>query len=299
MKDNIKDKKWRIFWYATYGIFLLVLLLYIRFPSEAFKDYLQSGTGSLDLPFRLSVDSVSPSLPFGLVIEKADISPRGDHGWLQVRADSIRLRPLILSFLKGDFKYRFRCSAYGGAISGEIQFLKRVFGGPFVCSLDMRQVRIDKGFIMPSLIGDRMGGTLDGTLTFSLANALPKDGNVKADLTVSKGQIRLARPFLGLESLNFDQLLLRMEMKEQDLNLQMIELRGKDIRGTASGSIYMEKEFQESGIDLRGSLEPSAGLYRELTAQANVMGFLQQRLKSGKLNIEIKGTIQNPSINFI
>lgn len=54
--------------YILAGIAMLILLLYLRFPGEALKDYVKATTVALYPRLLLSIDTVGPSVPPGLTL---------------------------------------------------------------------------------------------------------------------------------------------------------------------------------------------------------------------------------------
>jgi type II secretion system protein N len=144
-------------------------------------------------------------------------------------------------------------------------------------------------------------GVLNGTITYGGEYNLLIAGTGEAELRISGGQIELLEPILGGEPIDFDELRIKMVLKNRRIDLTDVELKGRVIQGTLSGSIRLKTEFLKSNLNLRGTLEPLAGFFESVEGSpyTNTLRFLRQRLKKGKLSFIIHGTLANPGFRFI
>ncbi|MBW2609593.1 MAG: type II secretion system protein GspN [Deltaproteobacteria bacterium] len=298
MKMNIfKKKKW--LGYTFYGILLTVALLYLRFPSGALRDFFQETSDRIDTRLLLSIEKVSPSLLFGLTFNKTKLSMKEAPDKVLFKADRLTIRPRIWSFLKGDFQYYFECLAYGGDLTGRIHFTKNRLGGPFDTSIQLNDIHIADNSFIPRVIGHNVEGVLSGTIFYNGKDKSLRNGAGEADLIISDGWIKLLRPILSLESIDFNKALFKIVLKNQKLNLTHVELNSENLHGSASGTIFLRKEFLKSRLDLKGAIEPFADFFQNMTDSDDIMKIIKQRLKGGKLSFKIQGTIKDPKINFI
>lgn len=297
MKNALSKNK-SCFGYILYGILLTAALLYYRFPSDALREYIQATVERLNPGLLLSAQDISPSFPLGIRLKQTELSLKKGPRRAIFTADSLSFSPRIWSILKGDFQYIFTCNAYDGDLEGIIHFTKQSLGGPFRTSMELKDIHIDKNFSLYNIIGPHMEGSLSGTIAFSGGDRSIREGDGEADLMLSNGLIKLLKPVLGLESIDFNRLLLNMVIKKNRLNLSHLELKGGDMHGTASGIIYLKKEFLNSRLNLRGTLEPFADLFKKLTGGQDTLRFVKQRLKGGKLSFNIQGTIREPIFKF-
>ena len=296
---QIKWMKKRWFGYALYGILLTVTLFYLRFPSDALREYLQSTADRVNPDLHLFIERVSLSFPFGLKLIQARLSLKEDPEAVLLKADAISFSPKVLSFLQGDSEYGFVCSAYDGDLKGRIILIKNDPRSSFNTSIALKSLRISDDSPLSRIIRHNMEGVLSGTITYSGKDRFLKDGTGEADLTLSDGWIRFMQPILSLETINFNEILLKINLKNQRLNVTRFELNGDKIRGTASGTIYLRKEFLKSSINLRGNIEPFADFLAELTESIDIIKLFKQGRKGGKLSFNIRGTIKDPRFRFI
>jgi type II secretion system protein N len=141
-------------------------------------------------------------------------------------------------------------------------------------------------------------GTLDGTVSYRGQRNPLMDGSGQANLRLSQGRVELLQPFITLESIDFNEMEIEVVLKKQQINLSRLELKGQQLHGTLSGTITLKQELAKSGLDLRGTIEPFAGLFKGTAGTSDTVQFFKQRLKGGAFPLVIQGTVGEPKINF-
>ncbi len=298
MKQNRGNKK-KWIGYTLYGIFFTCFLLYYRFPSNVIRDYLKTNAHKKYPGFNLSIERIYPTFPIGLKFVQTEIANKKNPGKALFKTESISLGPRLLSLFKGDHEYIFECLANRGSIKGRIDFIEKPLGPPFSTSILVKDLPIGDIFLTPSIIGREVNGVVNGTITYKMKDRSLINGSGDADLTLSGGKIRLLNPVLNLDYLDFKEALLKMNMKDKKIILSHVELKGNNIHGSASGTIYLNKEIQKSRIDLRGLSDQYAGLLEGLKTNDNIMNLIKRRLKGGKLSFTVKGTIKDPRFRLL
>ncbi|OPX34956.1 MAG: type II secretion system protein GspN [Desulfobacteraceae bacterium 4484_190.2] len=280
--------------YILYGILLMIVLLYYRFPSDALEDYLQSTADEINPRYHVLVGKVRPSLPFGMKFLKARVS--------LFMAESLLIRPGLWSFLKGESKYLFDCLAYGGDIKGSVHFSDN--GGeaserPFTTSIELSDIRINDYEYLFTLIGRNVKGILGGIITYSGQGSLLINGTGEANLRISNGSVELLQPIFSLESVSFDDVRIKMILEKTKIKLTRVELKGREIKGTLSGTIGLKQNISNSRLALRGSIEPLEGFFKSENGAPRIMKLFKRRLRKGKLSFVVRGTPADPKIRFI
>jgi type II secretion system protein N len=292
-----KNKKWVL--YALYCIILAVALLYLRFPSDSIKDYLQATTERMNSPFRLSMDDVSPSLTLGLMLSNTQLSDKSDPDKILFRADRLMVRPSALSYIRGKQRFGFDCVAYKGGLKGYVNFTKNGTQSPLTVFLRCENIHVGDMESLRTLIGRQISGALGGTITFTGHQNAFLNGTGEADLRLSNGMVELLQPILSLEAIEFAELWIKLSLKNNRVNLTHFELKGKNMRGNVSGVVSLKKELAESSLDLKGTIEPFADFFKDMTGAFDGMRFFKRRLKGGKLSFTVRGTVAEPRIEFI
>ena len=296
MKQFIrKNQKW--FGYVLYAIIVTAGLLFLRFPSGLIKDYLETRGESPNSPFSVFIGQVSPSLPFGLKLDKARVAQRANPNKIIFRADRIFIKPTLATLLGGNLNLCFESLAYDGVLEGCANFIDKSLQAPFSTSMVLKHIRLDK-YDLGGLIGRHVEGRLDGTVAYNGKDDLLIDGNGEADLRLSDGRLELLHPILSLGAIDFSQVSVKMALQDRKINLTQVALEGPNMRGTLSGTISLQKDIGKSQLDLRGTIEPFSDFFKSLPGARDTVKLFQRRLKRGTLTFIIRGTLTEPSIQF-
>lgn len=300
IRSIFKHKKY--FGYILYGILLGIVLLYYRFPSDAFGNYLQSTAEEINPSYHVWVGKVRPSFPFGMKFLKTRVSLRAKPDTNIFMAESLLIKPGLWSYLKGKSKYRFDCLAYGGDVNGSVYFAdngEAVSERPFTTSMELRDIRVHDYEYLFTLIGRNVKGILGGIITYSGQGNLLINGTGEANLRISNGSVELLQPIFSMESVSFDDLSIKMILEKTKIKLNRVELKGREIKGTLSGTIGLKQNFSRSRLALRGSIEPLEDLFKSENGAPRMMKLFKRRLKGGKLSFVVRGTPADPKIRFI
>jgi type II secretion system protein N len=292
-----KNRKW--IGYTIYCLILTAAFLHFLFPSDAIKACIQAKAQRIHPGIQVTSQRLSFSFPTGLKLFQTAISLEKDPGQLLFKADRISLRPGIWSVLKGSEEYYFDCRAYGGRLEGRI-ITKDNPGTSFNASMEFEDLNIEQDSPVASIIGDRLEGTLSGYIDYrGEKDTSISRGSGEAFLTISDCPVKLAERVLTLETIDFNEIQIKMSLKRQEISISRAELKGDKMIGTFSGTIDMDNDFMESRLDLRGEVEPTATLFRDVPGAGEAINLIKEGLRDGKLPFTLKGTIKNPKMSFI
>jgi len=292
-----KNRKW--FGYLLYCIALTLFLLYYRFPSDAIYNYLKITVNNLDTPLILSVDRINPWLPLGLRLGNAEISLKNRQALSIFRADSLLVRPEVWSFIKGKKKYWFECIAYEGDVRGSIYFSKQSVITPFNTEISVKGVQIGSYENMKDLVGRRINGILQGTMFYTGQHQNLIDGSGEANIRLLNGSVELLLPILSLDSIKFNEIAINMVLRKQMITIARFELIGPMLKSTLSGTVGLKRQFANSTLNLRGTIEPFTALLKNAEGALGSLTLLRGRLRKGALTFTLRGTISKPKIKFI
>ena len=288
--------------YTFYGILLMIGLLYYRFPSDALGDYLQSRADVISTRSHVLVGKVRPSFPFGVKFLKSKVSLKENPYTSLFMSDSLLIKPELWSYFKGKSKYLFQCLTYGGDIRGSIEFENNgteTYETPFTTSIELKNIDINDYEYLSTLFGRKVKGLLGGVITYNGQYNLLINGAGEANLRISDGSVELLQPVFSLESVGFDDLWIKMVLEKKKIRLTRVDMDGKEIKGTLSGTIGLKSKFSESRLALRGNIEPLAGFFKNDKGSPGILKLFKRRLKRGKLSFIIRGTPADPKIRFI
>ncbi len=278
--------------YILYGIVLTVCLLYLFFPSDAFRDYLITSVNTMNPRFQFSVEDARPSLPFGVKFRQAELSLKEDPDLRLFIAESLMIRPEIWSFLKGKSGFIFSCDAYGGNLRGHLRFSENGFTPPFSTSIKLKDIIIDDYSYLSALIGRNSSGVLGGAVTYKGLT----DGTGEANLKITDGSMELLEPFLNLDAIEFDELLVKLVLKKQKIELSHVKLKGRKIQGTMAGTIKLKRDFLKSSLDMKGTVELLTTLFNSDTGNPDTGELTGEPLK---MPFAVYGTITEPKLELM
>ena len=277
----------------------MIAVLYVRFPSDALRNYLQATVAEMDPNYDVSIGKSQLAFPFGVKLFKTVLVPRKQPDRNLFIADRLLIRPEIVSFVKGEPKYKFDCLAYNGDLKGFFRFKKKGMDAPFTTMIELRDIHMADYAYLSTLIGRNVKGILGGIVNYSGQRGLLINGNGEANLKISDGWVQLLDPIFGLDSIAFDDLRIKMVLGKRKIRLTNVELEGRDLKGTLSGTVSLKKDLSRSNLELKGSIQPLEGLFRGGSGTSDTLQYLKRGLKKGKISFVIRGTPVEPRIRFI
>lgn len=292
-----KNKK--IFWYAVYFVLVTLVFLFLGFPSKSVQAYIRSLAEDRMAESDFSLAKVSLALPLGLKLHQVVLTPKEGKEGLNLKADSMVIKPDSWSFIKGEKSYRFKGRLYGGDVRGSLDRIEKKTGPAYSLRMTLSDVDLKSGQVMKGMIDRDLEGKLEGAVEYEAQSDNIYDGTGKADLTLSGGKVEVTLPFLELDSLALDRLEIKCELKNRRLNLAQIKFNGPEINAALKGSISLNRELLKSRLNLRGEIEPLPEFFQKLGNTPSTLELLKRRLKAGKLPFMVSGTLDAPRLRLM
>ena len=296
---KMMQKKWKWPGYILYGIFLTTGLLYYRFPSDTIKTYLESAVFRANPRIILSMKGLRPGFPPRVDLENVTISLKETPQKPLVRAKDMAIMPAVGSFLSGTYEYHVDAHAYQGDIKGRVCFERHDMKSPFKASVTLKGIQVGRHPHLPPLVGRDVSGVLEGQIDYAGQRDRLIKGAGQGTLVISDGRVELLQPVLGLTSLDFNRLSMKMVLKDRKIALTDVELEGGAVKGELSGTITLRSDFWRSRLDLKGTMEPLGGILGNIKADASALRFLRQGLKKLNRSFVIRGTFRDPEFKFM
>jgi len=288
-------KKW-----AGYLLFATVvagLFMYFCFPSQAVSNYLEGSATRFAPALAVRVEGIRPALPFGLQLENTSLSLKERPHIPLFTAHTFEIMPSMGTLTLRRPAFRFDCGAYGGRIEGVIAFETFLLKGPVQSDIEIRSVRLDQYPRLKEWFYGDLGGLMNGTIAYACNPGDFINGTGQGDFSISEGTVRFVQPFLGMESVRLDRIEARMLLDNQMLSLDRCDFKGEQIRGKASGTIYLKNPIGGSRLDLTVTLEEFS-LPGDSGGFFDVARLVGQGNKGGDFSIDIRGTVDEPRISF-
>jgi type II secretion system protein N len=298
MKRKIwENRKW--LGYIIYGLFLTIGLLYYCFPADAFRSFLKAAAKKAGPEYSLSIEKIKPVFPPGIILLKAGLSTETKEGFSLFVADRLMIRPEIISFMRGKDDYRFQGSAYGGDLKGHIHFSKGGITGPSNAFISLKNIQIGEHKSVSALLGRDIDGIIAGTVKFAGKFNSLIDGTGEANLKLSHGQIKLLQRILSFDSINFDDLSVKMSLGNRRVSMTNVELKGPDFKCTLSGNIALKEELSMSSLELRGIIRLLSAEFNDAKDTPHSSRYKRNRPTKSSFPFVIRGTLGAPGLRLL
>jgi type II secretion system protein N len=285
--------------YVLFAAVVCIMFLYVCFPSDAVRQYVEGSVSRLNPALALRLGQVTPVLPFGLRFEDCHLGLKERPGILLFKADSFVLMPSIRMLTLTGPAFRFACEAYGGKVRGAIAFKTFSFQGPFRSDVEITDVQVGQYPYLSEWLKRGLTGTMSGSVTYAGGPGGFPQGSGKAKVSILNGTVRFAQPFLGVESLKFQRIDGRMALEKQKISLSRCDFKGKDVEGQVSGTVHLNPNFPRSTLDLSVAIKTAPTFLTDEGRLFTAGTFLAKRLQQGDFKIHIRGTVAQPRIDFM
>ncbi|MBN1628032.1 MAG: type II secretion system protein GspN [Deltaproteobacteria bacterium] len=275
-----------------YGIILFMTLLYIMFPSETLKDYIQASVQAGSPGVSIGMEKASLSFPLGLKLKGVDCRIREFPEETAFMAEKVIIRPKLWSLLGKNHEYGFYCEAYDGTITGFVHIIKNGRAPSLSLSAEFEDIQIKPDSRLPAAIKDSLKGALAGNVTYNGAGLSDPDENGKASLTLSGGSVDFSIPFLNIDVIDLKEAVIKAELKGQNLSISDVNIKGDEFLGRASGTISLKDPLNKSRLNLKCSIEPTTAFLQGSDNTGRTA--LVQASTDGGFKLAITGALEKP-----
>lgn len=242
-------------YYALTGSAILLLLLYLRFPGDAIRNYIKAAATAKYPGMLLEIEVVEPAFPPGITFENLTASSNRKPE-ATIRINQMNIAPGWITILPGRLSFLVKAEAYSGEIRGKWVFSEKFSSrGPFSASAEFKRVHIDKCAWLQDFFSRKISGTLEGAVSFNGVRGFLKNGSGNLDLTITNGSYQLLESFFGLDQIIFNRVDLKIDFRNGALRLDELAVNGEKLRLTLKGNILLADDFKTSRVDLSGSAE--------------------------------------------
>jgi type II secretion system protein N len=277
---------------------VLIFFLYNRFPSDAVRDYVEAGVGNRIVSVDVRIGSVEPALPPGLVFKDLHLNYRGLPEKVFFSTSELKVKPEAAKILCGIPAAKLQCEAYGGNISGQVSFPDSQLKGDISLDMEFNGIRLEENAVLQEVLGRRLQGILEGTVNFKGQPRNLRAGNGLIKLVVNEGNIEIDQVFLELDALKFSKVILSGDFLKGKFNLVTGDIEGPDYRGSITGTAYLDSNLLGSRLDFQGWIELFPSFFTR-KGLSNRLNYVRQRLRRGRLNFSVTGTIGKPVVTVI
>jgi len=272
-------RKWTLL--TTYVVAIVVVFLYLLFPSETVKTYIGYRMSGISPEVGFDIDQVRLGIPPGLSLQDLDLHYQGKSA---VRFDRMELVPAYLSLFTSDPTVKFTGLLAGGGIKGWTGISE---SGPMHAQLILDAVQLDQLPVLRTFLPIAIGGAASGELHYDAK------GVSQATLKIADCRIAIDPPMMGIKELTFTRMEADAEMNGQEIGIKRVEFNGPQGSGTGSGTLLLRQPMETSRINLTGTIKPHPSMIQSVGALLP-----KQYLKDGGIPVQITGTLKQPNFSI-
>ncbi len=279
--------------YLLFALLATLLFLYVLFPQETVKAYVDDRLAGIDASFSISASDIRPALPLALDLKGIDLKHHGDK---LIHIDQARVSPVLATLLKAQKRFNWSATLAGGSVEGRL-FIEGVQTmGTVRTEADLSSIRLERISAVNDLPRFKLTGPLSGHLTHE--GSRPPFGQTKGILSVPGLRITLETAFFGIEEIPLDQTEADFSLDGPTLRLKALTFNGPLMEGKINGTIAIEAPLGRSRLRLNGNVKPRPELFARLP-DTLPQTILNPRLAGTRgLNFRVLGTIDNPKLSM-
>lgn len=290
------SKKERLYWSAVvlYGLVLVGLLLYFRFPADKFRNYAERQIEKILPGISCSIGAIS--LGFPPVVRFADVGllKEGSSEEILFSDPLVTVAPVWRNVTE---EIVLNSTAYGGSHSARVRLL------PEVAVIEVQDIQIT-GLNLKELpyLQEKLARDISGVLNGSGSARIDRDRlqllQAEGNLSVNEGKIELKRPILELRSLDLNESSVDIRLQDKSIMISEGKLENAQIQAIFAGEVLLAQPWYGSEFSLQGELTPLAPLYQKNRQLKVIVSRMQERHGSEALPFNIGGTVGQPTFVF-
>ncbi len=282
--------------YLIYTVVVVLLLLWYKFPADAFKTRIEKDLNIMTPTLQWAVEKMLLVPPFNVQLHNISITGKKEQKKL-LNIQSLTLRPNpILWITQGDITGQYRCNILNGSITGHLGVTKDR------SALDYdgvaRDIQINNKEL--AFIQQEYQRTVYGSLsgTFSGTRMLKKKNHtLQGQFTFAKGALSLQQPVLGMKQVEFNSIKARLSFNAGTLSINQGKVSSPLFAANFQGSMLTAFPCSLSRIYLTGSFLPRAEFASSLESPS-LVALLKKESQKGDLPFTVNGLLKAPGIKF-
>jgi len=293
---NIFIKFSALIGYLVYSGVVLVLLLWLLFPSMALKKFLEASATQSSSSLQLSIEELQVNHPLLLTITNTTIYRTNKNDKPLLTIDKISLSPDIVKSLR-EFApcFFYNIMTLDGEVEGNAKIVYK--SGELQLSAIFSSLHPEKADLSKWVMGRQLSGSIKGKVTYKGNVHQPTAGSIEGSLQVTDGEVTLLKPILAMEQLRFKTVSTTLSGELSELNLQGGKITTELFNGEFAGKIKGIMKVNNSRLFITGELAPQAELFRKGEKDPTVI-MVRSLIDNGTLPFSLSGTLRNPGILF-
>ena len=277
--------------YLLYGAFtlaVLVISLYLRFPSELVQAMLLKRLAQADPEIHLTTAKVSLSLPVGIKLD----APALAYAEIPVvRMDACKMKPQLLSMFRKRKHLSISGSMGEGELDGRIEFEDDPSRPHAIVILNLDRTRVDYIEFLNQWPAFLLDGLMDAIVKYDSTKG---GGTADISTEIRPAKISLENPFMGIETLEFTSISAQMTLTPRMLQIRNCDATGDQLESKLAGSIVFRQPMSNSRLTLSLTVKPLPAFIAD--HKEDMIGGLlaSENAQKRGVGFRISGTIGNP-----
>lgn len=280
----------KILLYILYTLAALLFFFYLRFPSQTVRDLIVAKVEAAKPELQITADGAYPVFPPGLKLEPFALA----YGEIPiVRMAHLKVVPGLISMFRQNKEMDFNGPVASGFLKGNAQIELNESRPTYNVVMNLVRVPVDALALLDMWPDYKLAGEMSTHITYDSRKGAGGTTSINAEITPAR--IVLGEPLMGIEQMEFSQVVAEMTVTPRMLQIARCELSGNQIEGKITGSIIFREPLQNSRITLSCTLKPQPAFVAEHRNDM-IGGFLASETaqKRGVI-FRISGTVGNPS----
>lgn len=289
---NIKKK----LLYLSYIITAFIFFLYILFPSDAVKTYIEHKLGGINPDLSISIDNINLVFPPGVRLNTVSFYYIRS---LLLDAETIKIVPKIFSVFSSKTAFSFKGVAYDGIINGRANIggnaghIKIDADLSGIQVKDIPAIKISAGIEKEKY---KVSGILNGKVSYS--NNKDSGRVMEAKLDISDCRIKLKEPVFNHENFTFSNIEADLAAIKNKLQIKSCSIEGDKVNASISGSIVTRKNLGSSVLNLKGKIKLKPLFFGNMKKNLLASIFPKKMSGNGSFSFKIGGTFDNPEFTL-
>ncbi len=283
--------------YLAYTLIVFCALLYIKFPNDTVRHWLEYKVESRQPKLKCRIKRLAPTLAGGLELSNIVLTPKNKGDRELFKIDSLRFRPQLISLLPGMDKKTFRVTGngHGGTAQGKISIGSH--GRSLDITMNLKKIAVESFTgVLDSL--NRTGtGSLSGNISYQGKLDYLAAGKGTAHLTVNNGLIGLQESLFGMKEIDFTSVTGDMTLADGKVMIASGKFDSRLLLSHFDGQVTLRNDILLSSLEVKGTIEPRPELFTSQKGNKEVL-LIRKQLKGGKLPFTVSGTLMEPGILF-
>lgn len=290
------NRTFKLILYFIYFLGATSVFLYLRFPSDAAKSFVESTVNRFHQDMQLSINQVRLSFPPGIQIDTDALLIQNQR---VMNTGGMRFVPSVLAILKARKTFDISADASGGIFKGILETERNDSSLQMKIRGNLSGGRIEDLPFLTTLLSHNITGVYGGTIDYVGINGVFE--YLSADLVIADFSMELNPPVDDWSFLNFNQVKATLKLDHNQLSIEECILRGPQINGKFDGSVDLQEPLGKSIINIDGRLRFHHRFLTTLKQGMLGIFFSSGNFSGGELPFKCEGTVKDPlfSINGI